>query len=97
MSGPKRSSQGGDQTYCDRRCDCDYIALLDQKLAGFVAEFADLGFWDRSTCPQLSDCSIMRVSASGSLHERCVVEDKLVEVAHPRSKYPKSDVCALVV
>jgi hypothetical protein len=34
--------------YCDWRVDLHDVAFFDQELAGFVAEFTDLGFGYRS-------------------------------------------------
>jgi hypothetical protein len=42
-------------TYCYRRVDRDDVPLLDEQLAGLVAELANFGLGYRSACSQLGD------------------------------------------
>lgn len=51
--------------YRDRCRDCDDIALLYEKLAGFVADLADLGFGYRATGAQLRNGPAVGKKARG--------------------------------
>lgn len=44
--------------YCDWRIDLDDIAFFDKELARLIGQFANLGFWDRSTGAQLGDGTV---------------------------------------
>ena len=46
--------------YCDWGIDLDDIALLDQQLAGFVAEVADGGFRDGLAGAEIGDGTVGR-------------------------------------
>jgi len=46
-----------DKAYCHGRCDCYHVGFLNQQFAGFMTDFSDLGFGNRSASPQLGNGS----------------------------------------
>jgi len=72
--------------YRDGCVDSNDISLFNQEFAGLVAEFADLGFWDRPARAQLRDGSCTEVSMmTCDTGAAFAYQGLLVEVTHRRA------------